>query len=395
MSHFEGLIHSHDYKKAALEAGSDPGAQQALAAALLVQAIEKGIDINGNIDVLVSAGSMGKQALKRLCRNAAPPASHHACIARMWRCLPRKATLDQYLKSDYGDVRGRAARKWAHKFDKKTLLSLLEDIEPKVRRASVEALRQHDDPEVSASLRNTLLRDPVPIVRSAAAKSGPALGPEALLALKSALRDENLGVRLAALQGLAEIPSPAAADILENTAHGPIDELAATAIMELLRRGDEKAKPRLEALLANNRAVIRKMTLLRLAGSGVKNRETLLKKALQDTTEEVAILAADLLSKYKNGLSDGKATLRKIAAGPTLEAAPARDLLATLGDEKAIAEVKKRLFVGGKAEILTTLKRTARCPELASSFTRLMGHETEKIRLEAARATLRALTHKS
>ena len=391
LTRFEPLINQGQYKKAADLAAPDPESTRELATSLIVQAIKNGKNISANIDILnSSAGRLGKRTLKALCRRGSSPASDHACIARSCRRLPRKSTLRSYLTSDFGDVRARAARKWADKLDQATLISLLGDIEPGTRRAAVQALGRGfpNDKGVASALQNTLRRDPVATVRSAAAKTGPALGEEALLALKAALRDENLGVRLAVIEGLAALGQPAATDILRNIAFGPLDEMGVVAIAELLRQGEDAMDTRLEAATQSPRLVIRKTALLRLERSGTENRRKYLEKALEDRSQTVVLLAARLLTKIKNGKPLAQKALQKIMNSDSLEAPSARNLLATLGDEKAAQITRKRLQTGGEAEIVSILTEAYRSSKLSAGFAPLLGHKKEIVRLAAARACL-------
>jgi len=160
------------------------------------------------------------------------------------------------------------------------------------------------------------------------------------------------------------------------------------AIAELLRQGEDAMDTRLEAATQSPRLVIRKTALLRLERSGTENRRKYLEKALEDRSQTVVLLAARLLTKIKNGKPLAQKALQKIMNSDSLEAPSARNLLATLGDEKAAQITRKRLQTGGEAEIVSILTEAYRSSKLSAGFAPLLGHKKEIVRLAAARACL-------
>lgn len=398
---FDTLISKGEYKKAAEAAAQDLEDIRILATSLIVQAVQNGQEISANIDILnTSCGLLGRRALKQLCRRATRPASSHACIALAGKRLPRGPALKEYLESEFSDVRVRAARKWASELADDRLLDLLGDLDPGVRAAAIEVLgrrevgRRAQTALVSAALKNALIKDPSATVRSQVAKTGPALGEGAILDLKAALQDDNMGVRLAALQGLAMLPGPAATDILKARANGPIDEMALVAIVELRRKGETGMDSRLEDAVKSPQQIIRRSTLLRLERAKTPRRLEFIEKALKDESPPVVLLAARLLGATEKGRAPAEAALRKLIEEKTTEAPSAQNLLATWGDNESIEEIKHRLQEAEqgpedrKALILNILDEAYRCPELASAFAALMGHDDATVRLRAARASL-------
>jgi HEAT repeat protein len=239
-----------------------------------------------------------------------------------------------------------------------------------------------------ALLEEALRRDPVPRVRARAARCPAGLGAEPLLALKAALGDANLGVRLAAIEGLAATGDPAALAIVEELARGPLDVEAVAAAAELCRAGMEVGRERLDAALEDERPSLRKAALLRLERAGVEDRDALLEGLLADESPEVVLLVASLLGTREELGAEVRDALGKLVDEDGASAAAARDQLAVLGDGESVEAVGQLLAEAEEAEALTVLRRVRRAVGLAPIFVGLMGDARLEVRLAAARAVL-------
>ncbi len=384
----ERHLDADKFDKAVETAADDPAMQAELAALILERAARDEERASGMIDVLTGAGKPGKRALERLVDSSGDQVARQAEVA-LHRCgTPEGEDLAVYLEHDASDVRARAARKWYSELEAAMLEKLLVDHDPRVRRWAAKGLcRLGGAHGTDALLRDALRLDPDSKVRAEAARCAKGLGQDVLLVLKAALEDERLGVRLAVIEGLAKTGDEDALIIVEERAAGPVDEMTVAAAAELSRLGNPVGKERLDAALKSNRPVIRQAALLRLERAQVKDRDAILVRMLDDEAPGVVLLAASLLSTGQEVNSAVPKALKRLVEEAGSYSDKARDQLAVLGDADALDQVAKALDDSEETVLLTLLVRVRRAG-LAPRFVKLMGNESEPVRIAAARATL-------
>ncbi len=388
---FDAPLDSGDYQAAVALTMDRPDKQVALAARILERAAKNGVRTFELEEVLFRSGTPGKQALKRLARHGENPAGRLAAVLRLRNRAPSKRNLGKYLRDESADVRAAAARSWTNHIDTDALIALLLDFDPRVRRSAVIGLaRQEASAEIQALLRDTLQRDPDPKVRAEAARRGNSLGSRSVIALKEALIDENLGVRLAALRGLVETGDETALLIVREYAEAPLDDMAVAAAAELSRSGDPLGLERLLAGLESRRPGIRVAALLRLERGKVKKPDDIALGMIDDKSPLVAYQAAALLSKNKKHKPTVIKVLKTIASKHASHGDKARDLLATMGDEEALSQVAAALKQSDKTTVLQVLSRTGRTSALQNEFALLMASSDPEIRIAGAKAVLTA-----
>jgi HEAT repeat protein len=391
LSQFDAPLDSADYQAAVALTMGRPDKQIALAARMLERTAKYGVRTFELEEVLFRSGTPGKQALKRLASDGDNPAGRLAAVLRLRNRAPSKRNLEKYLRDESSDVRAAAARSWTNHIDTDTLIALLLDFDPRVRRSAVIGLaRQEASAEIQALLRDTLQRDPDPKVRAEVAKRGASLGSRSVIALKEALIDENLGVRLVALRGLVETGDETALLIVREYAEAPLDDMAVAAAAELSRSGDPLGLERLLAGLESRRPGTRVAALLRLERGKVKKSVDIALGMIDDKSPLVAYQAAALLSKNKKHKPTVVKVLKTIASKHASHADEARDLLATMGDEEALYHVAAALKQSDKTTVLQVLSRTGRTRALQNEFALLMASSDPEIRIAGAKAVLTA-----
>ena len=116
----------------------------------------------------------------------------------------------------------------------------LEHRDPAVRRKALDAIIRRTDGSGIDELREVLLGDESGDVRTRAAVVLGRIGtPEALEALRDALRDDETGVRATAVDAIAHFGTPGARALLEDALQDRDDEVrsVAAAALRQLRRG--------------------------------------------------------------------------------------------------------------------------------------------------------------
>jgi len=382
-----------EYNAAVEETGGDAALQIELAALLLERAAADGLRTPEQLDGLIAAGSSGKRAPQRLAENGPEAVAREADVILDARRPPDGDDLAVFLGHESSDVRARAARVWNSELDKETLADLLMDTEPRVRIAAVSGLcRLAADDGTEQLIREALGRDPAPRVRARAVRCPEGLGSEKLLTLKEALGDENLGVRLGAIEGLAATGDPAALEIVKALARGPLDTEAVVAAAELCRAGVPVGRERLDAALSDERPSLRKAALLRLERTGIEERDTLLAGLLDDESPAVVLLAATLLANREEIDPKVFDALKKLVEDDGSRAVEARDQLAVLADAESVEVVRQLLAEAEEDDALAVLRRVRRATDLAPTFVTMMGDARLEVRLAAARAVIATVT---
>ncbi len=391
VSLLEKHLNAGAYDKAVSSAANDPKMQVELAALVLERAASHGIRSFELINFLAGSGKPGRRALERLAGRSDKKEGRLARVMLKRGSLPKKEERRMFFEDESSDVRALAAKLWCNESEADVLKKLLVDNDPRVRNEAVRGLSRFEGANgLDALVRDALRLDPDPKVRAQAARHGNALGPDAILILKKSLGDTNLGVRLAALQGLAETGTTVARDILEEEMLGSLDEMAVAAAAELARRGNAKGKARLKDALEDLRPNIRLTAMLRLERARKGNRDKICAGLLEDEAPAVVLAAAQTLSfnvEYSKSVIDA---LLRLVVLESARSDEARDMLAVLGHEASLAEVIQVLNQDDETNLLLTLARVGRAKALKSVFAELMAHPSKGVRIGAAQALLNA-----
>jgi HEAT repeat protein len=392
----ERHLDAGDHAAALALASGDRALEEELAALLLERAAaaDEGAAAAGLVRDLAGSRA-GRRALRRLGDGDARPAADLARIALGRGGCPGSGNLDRWLADDHSAVRAAAARAFGDRLDSGKLSALLLDHDPGVRLAAVSFLAgRWRESAAAAGLREALARDPDPLVRAAAARTGPALGDDALEALRGALGDRALGVRYAALWGLGELGTEEAVALIADLAAGPVDQSAVVALAELARLGIAPGPARFAEALEHGNPLVRATALAHMerAGFDAGRRREALVRALDDEDPQVAFTAASRLGAARDRPATAvTAALERIRESGRERADAARDLLALLGAESVIGELESLLVPGADEEaILAALPRLHRAAGLRSRFVALLGDPRAAVRLAAARAVLAA-----
>lgn len=367
----------------------DPERQTELAAAIVERAVRAGTRPSDLVAALGSDGAAGRRALARLAENGTDATALLAELALAGRTPPRGAALERFLTDGSGSVRAKAAQMWNTRLEPDRLLRLLLDTDPRVRAAAAAGLvRFAAEPDVETALCQALRLDPEPQVRASIARQGAIFRDGALLLLKDALHDESLGVRLAALGGLASIGDPTGRIIVGEIANGPLEEMAVAAAAELARLGDPQGRDRLADALADRRPGIRAAAFLALERARSADRRAIASKLLADEAPEIVLLAAASLRDDEGARQEVLAALARIAADRGARALEARDLAAGLGDAESLAALVRSFAEGGEPEIVPSLARIHGFSAVRGAVVPLLADTRDAVRLTAALALL-------
>ncbi len=376
------------YDLALEEVRNDPAMVAHLAALILErEATEHSDRAVVMVDSLAGSGKPGKYALKRLAKSTGV-ASRLAGIALGRSSLPSGRELDGYLSDSWSDVRVAAARIWSRKIDRKRLEKMILDPDPGVRVEAAAGLGRFEGEKTARILAQTARLDPNPKVRARAVTQVKSLGTGALDVCRSALNDENMGVRNAALRGLSDLGSDEAVELIRDRMAGSMTEVTVVAAAELARLDHEDGKSRFFEALKNRRSNIRATALTHLDRAKVENPEKIRLGMLDDEAPTVVLTAAAALLTGADPKGPVARALRRIVEEGSMRAPRARDMLAVVGDPAAVAEVEEVLEQGDEEEVVTTLKRVTRAVMLYDSFVSLLKDDRAKVRIEAARGVL-------
>ncbi len=339
------------------------------------------------VNSLAGSGKPGKYALKRLARSTGV-ASRLADIALGRSSLPSDRALDSYLSDSWSDVRVAAARTWSRKIDRKRLQNMILDPDPGVRVEAAAGLGRFEGEKIARILAQTTRLDPDPRVRARAVTQVKSLGTGALDVCRSALDDENMGVRNAALRGLSDLGDDSAVELIRDRMAGPMTEVTVVAAAELSRLDHKDGKSRFLESLKNRRSNIRATALTHLDRARIENPEKIRLRMLDDQAPSVVLTAAAALLATADPKGPVAHALRRLVEEGSDRAASARDMLAVVGDKVAVTQVEEVLEQGDEDEVITTLKRVARAMMLYDSFVLLLKDDHSKVRIEAARGVL-------
>ncbi|MBN2718623.1 MAG: hypothetical protein JXX14_22450 [Deltaproteobacteria bacterium] len=289
-----------------------------------------------------------------------------------------------HLSSDHTEVRALAATAFANRLDRPALHRMTRDLSSTVRGAAVAALcRLPLRPDTAVLLAERLQKDPMPHVRAAAARCGPALGQTASGLLREAIdTDDNPGVQRAAMQGLLTIASQNDVIWLTRFSYGPITIARLHAAAELAHRHLESGKARLRDALAASDPKITAAAIPLLSYGHVTNADPLLQGYL-DATADLSTPAASLL--LARGVQKKKATAA-LHTNWQKGDEDALDALVGTGHAPAIEQVRHQL--GTDKQILPLIYRFAAVRELHDDFVSLLAHPDQMVRRAAAMAIL-------
>ncbi|MCK9463151.1 MAG: HEAT repeat domain-containing protein [Proteobacteria bacterium] len=381
------LLDASDAKGALASVEGDFARENALAALILKRAAAAGESPLDAVRALAATGRDGRRFLEQLAKGKSAPAAALARIALDRRRPPGDDELEALLADPSADVRAYAVSSWDDEIDSGRLAGLVLDLDPRVRADAVRALGRRGEERFESLLREAARLDPDLRVRSEAARSGRALGGDAVDILRELLGGDDPGVAQAALLGLGDVGSEEAMALLEERALGPLDETAVVAAAELARTGSKKGRARLLEALADERQGIRATAAVNLSRAALEDREELLLDLLDDEAPRVALIAAAMLG---NGAHRDRvaAALRRVFEGAGSPGEEARDALAVLGDPAASEEASEALSSADEAEVVLTIRRSKRAPLLRARFVSLLADERPAVRRAAAEAVL-------
>jgi HEAT repeat protein len=383
------LLDASDFDGAVASVAGDAARENALAALLLEREAAAGHSPLDAVRTLASAGTDGRGSLERLADGTSTPAGALARIALSRRRPPGEKALAALLSDAASDVRCFAVSTWGDDLEAERLAALVLDRDPCVRAEAVGSLGRLADGAYSRVLRDTARLDPDQRVRSEAARSGRALGAEAVDVLREILGGDEPGVAQAALLGLGDVGTKEALGLLEERALGTLDETAVVAAAELARIGSEKGRARLREALADERQGIRATAAVNLARAELEDREELLLDLLGDPAPRVVLIAAAWIGDGPHR-DRAVAALRKVYDGNETAWVEARDALAVLGDPAAAKAVEEALAAADEAETIRILSRVKRAPSLRARLVALLADERPAVRRAAAAAVLAA-----
>jgi len=383
------LLDASDFDGAVSSVAGDAARENALAALLLEREAAIGESPLDAARTLAAAGSDGRRSLERLADGTATPANALALIALSRRRPPGGKALAALLADASADVRFFAVSTWGDDIEAKRLAAMVLDHDPRVRADAVGSLGRLCADAYSRVLRDAARLDPDQRVRSEAARSGRALGADAIDVLRELLGGDEPGVAQAALLGLGDLGTKEALDLLEERALGALDETAVVAAAELARLGSSTGRKRLREALVDERQGIRATAAVNLARADLEDRVDLLLGLLDDGAPRVVLIAAA-------SIGDGRhrdrviAALRKVYDGAGTAGEEARDALAVDGDPAAVKAVEEALAAADEAESIRILGRVKRAPSLRGRFVAMLADDRPPVRRAAAAAVLAA-----
>ena len=385
-ANLERHLNAGEFDRAVQEAKGKRKTELALAVLILEKHLREGGPPE-LVDTVSRAGKLGKRALKRLAEDKNAKVARLAQIALRHHKNPDVDEIMLVVNDADSDIRYACIRAWYRQMSLLVLKRALLDHDPRIRLYAVKGVAAIGmERDVSDLLREALRLDPSAKVRAEAALQGELLGADALLALKQALEDKSMGVKFAAIRGLAEMGSADALHMVEEIAVGPIDHAAVVAAAELARRAHPIGRERLKKALDDKRPGIRKTALMRLERAGLTERRALLRAHLKDDTPDVVLVSARLLENYEEARQEVRDALKPLLKEDHAKQVEALAILATIGDEAALKKAREVLTGDDAAEVTAFIKRAQRAPALRDNYLALMASPKQEIRIEAAKA---------
>jgi HEAT repeat protein len=387
------LIDENRYTDAATIAADDSAVAVELSAIVLERAARSEEHMDRALKSLSAAGRSGQAALKQLSRGDAVSA-RAARIAYDRFDKPSDETLALCNKDPHPLVRWWCVSAWVQFMSDEMMTELLSDMDPEVRLFALRGLAALPAEPTRAPLFVDALRlDPDEKVRAEAALHGDLLGDDALLLLKDRLSDQHLGIRTAAVSGIARINTEAACALLTSVAGRQGDQVALRAQAELAGLGNATGRTLLLQRLDDEQPSIRAAALYLLFNAKIEDASALIVNHLEDKDPEVVLAASNLLRNDEDSRDKVLKALQKVSSLKSKASPRADDLLAAMGDEQAANRILKALKDAnkvGEKELISALHRvfgvTAAC--VRTFVVSLLGDPREKIRIEAAYTVL-------
>jgi HEAT repeat protein len=155
--------------------------------------------------------------------------------------------------------------------------------------------------------------------------------PECKTALLKALKDENQGIRVYAVQGLAKLKDPQTDDTLTSATHDSDWEVRKEALSALVKSG-RNVEAMLQAIRFSS-AELRELAAVRLGETGGSQAVDALIGALKDEEELVRLRAVNALAKIKD----------PSAKEPLQEASEDKDPQVSKAAQAALEAMQRRL----------------------------------------------------
>ncbi len=390
LSTLESLTFKGHFAEAAIEALNSKESAVQLSILVLENAALSSEHMYLALERLYASGKTGKDSIKRLSSRLDETGRAASLLLRRINSVPLKKA-EQCFKEPNPEVRKLCAYLFHRRLTEDVLMQMVMDIDPTVRLWALKGLANlSTKPERASVFVDVLKRDPSAKVRSEAAGLGLLLGDDALLLLKDRVTDNNLGIQTAAISSIAKLNTDDALNLLAEITRQPIDEISLHAAAELSAKGYPIGRQTLLAGLKNDNSTIRVSSLYLLSRAGFKDYIELTSELLNDKAPEVVLAAANLLRNEYSYREEILAALQKISDKQTSVSKSALDLLAVLGDIKAIQELKSFLDKAKEVDEKELILRLSRLSSketvefLLESFTKLLGDDREAVRVQAA-----------
>jgi len=338
------LARRAEWKKAVGMAGKDPSLLAAVSVVVLEQAAAND-PVNARRHIRLLKNRRSENTLERLRRNPDARISGPAAAALYYMGEVDEETVKGLLESEVPQARAAALEALYSEYENFEFIQpFLADVSAFVRRVAAGALaRLEPSGEVSKALSEILQRDPDPMVRSTAARTGQKLGPEAENLLFSTVKnDTNEGVRLAAVAGLAGLETDSASSRLKTLIGEGLTQVSLAAAWRLALRGDKDAQRVVIKALQNGSESVRAAAAI--AAGQIRGALTPdLIDALKDDSASVVLQAAAALvrtgalenEEHRKSISHA---LRELASGrDSVESAQAAEILVKTDRESAEA----------------------------------------------------------
>lgn len=227
----------------------------------------------------------------------------------------------------------------------RTLIGLLRDGDPVIRRAAAQRLARVRNRPATVALTTLARTDTDAGVRSAAVMALGAQGPDAATALVGALSDPDIVVRLAAPSSLMGSSPDDAAEALAPLLTGEPTDLSLEAARVLASHGNPSAEAFIIAALDSSRSEIRSQAAV-AANALPEGRVEALAAHLGGGDPEVVLRLAAILTRRAEYRERALAALQPLSVRPQpFLAIRALQALASAGDPTAAGPIREALTV--------------------------------------------------